>query len=175
MAAINEKLQKALNAQINAEWYSSYLYLAMSAYFESQDLPGFANWMRVQAREEDFHVQKLFDYVVERGGRVVLEAIEKPPVEWKSPLDAFEAALAHEQEITGLINDLVGLAVEQKDRATESFLQWYVDEQVEEESSAEQVVKMVKMGAGQPVAMLMLDRELAGRTFTPPADGGGGA
>jgi ferritin len=173
MAAINEELQAALNDQINAEYYSSYLYLSMSAYFESQDLPGFANWMRVQSKEEDFHVQKFFDYIIERGGRVILEAIDKPQKDWKNPLEVFEAALAHEQHITSRIGDLVELAVEHRDRATQSFLQWFVDEQVEEEASAEQVVKSIKLGGGQPVAMLMLDRELAGRTFTPPASGEG--
>ena len=172
MAAINEKLQAALNDQINAELYSSYLYLSMSAYFESQDLPGFANWMRVQAKEEDFHVQKFFDYVIERGGRVELEAIDKPRTEWGSALEAFEEALAHEQSITARINELVELAIEQKDRATQSFLQWFVDEQVEEEASADQVVKSLRLGAGQPVAMLMLDRELGARTFTAPAGEG---
>ncbi len=173
MAVISEKLQAALNDQINAELFSSYLYLSMSAYFEAQDLPGFANWMRVQAKEEDFHVQKFFDYVVERGGRVILEAIEKPQTDWNGPLEVFEAALAHERHITSRIHDLVELAAEHKDRATQSFLQWFVDEQVEEEASAEAVVKSIKLGGGQPVAMLMLDRELAGRTFTPPAGGEG--
>jgi ferritin len=173
MAAINDKLQKALNDQINAELFSSYLYLSMSAYFESQDLPGFANWMRVQAREEDLHVQKFFDYIVERGGRVMLEAIAKPRTEWGSALEAFEEALAHERSISARISDLVELALEQKDRATHSFLQWFVDEQVEEEASADQVVKAVRLGGGQPVAMLMLDRELAARVFTPPAASGG--
>jgi ferritin len=146
MAAISEKLQSALNDQINAEYFSSYLYLSMSAWFEAQDLPGFANWMRVQAKEEDFHVQKFFDYVVERGGRVVLETIDKPQTEWKSALEVFEEALAHEQHITSRIHDLVELAVEHKDRATQSFLQWFVDEQVEEEASAEAVLKSIKLG-----------------------------
>jgi ferritin len=172
MPTINDKVQAALNEQINAELFSSYLYLSMSAYFESQDLPGFACWMRVQAKEEDFHVQKFFDYVIERGGRVILESIDKPQSEWGSPLEAFEEALAHEQHISSRIHDLVELAVEQKDRATQSFLQWFVDEQVEEEASADQVVKSLRLGAGQPVAMLMLDRELGTRTFTPPVGEG---
>jgi ferritin len=174
MAAINDKLQKALNEQINAELFSSYLYLSMSAWFETQDLPGFANWMRIQAKEEDFHVQKFFDYVIERGGRIVLDAIDKPRNEWGSALEVFEEALAHEQSITARIGDLVELAIGEKDRATQSFLQWFVDEQVEEEASADQVVKSVKLGAGQPVAMLMLDRELAARVFTPPPGSGAG-
>jgi ferritin len=172
MAAINDKLQKALNAQINAEVFSSYLYLSMSAWFEAQDLPGFANWMRIQAKEEDFHVQKMFDYVIERGGRVILEAVDKPQSDWDSAIEVFEQAYAHEQSITARIHDLVELANEEKDRATQSFLQWYVDEQVEEEASADQVVKSLRLGAGQPVAMLMLDREMAARVFTPPAAAG---
>jgi ferritin len=170
MAVMNEKMQDALNEQINAEMYSSLLYLAMSAYFESLDLPGFANWMRVQAKEEDFHVQKMFDYIVERGGRVVLGGIDKPPSEWESPLAVFEAAYAHEQKVSGLIHDLVGLASDLKDRATESFLRWFVDEQVEEEASVDKIVKMLRLGDGQPVAMLMADRELAARTLVLPPD-----
>lgn len=169
MASISEKMQDALNGQINAETYSSHLYLAMSAYFESLDLPGFANWMRVQAREEDVHIQKLFDYVFERGGRVILGAIEAPPAEWQSPLAAFEAAFEHEQLISKGIADLVDLAISESDRASESFLRWYVDEQVEEEASVDAVVKSVRLGGGQPVAMLMLDRELAARQFVLPA------
>jgi ferritin len=170
MAVMNEKMQDALNNQINAEMYSSLLYLSMSAYFEALDLPGFANWMRVQAKEEDFHVQKFFDYIVERGGRVELGGIEKPPLEWESPLAVFEAAYAHEQKVSGMIHDLVGLASELKDRATESFLRWFVDEQVEEEASVDKVVKMLRLGAGQPVAMLMADRDLAARTLVVPPD-----
>ncbi len=172
MATISTKIQDALNSQINAEMYSAYIYLAMSAYFESLDLPGHANWMRVQAQEEGLHVDKLFDYVAERGGRVILEAIDKPPSEWESPLAAFEAALAHECEITKRIDDMVGLALEQRDRASESFLRWYVDEQVEEEASVDRVIKMLRMSQGHPTAMLMIDRELAARVLVPPAAAG---
>ncbi len=165
---LSDKMQQALNGQINAEMYSSHLYLAMSAYFESLDLPGFANWMRVQANEESLHVDKFFAYIVERGGRVELEAIDKPPAEWQSPLDAFSASFQHEQKITVLINDLVGVAEDEKDRASESFLRWFVDEQVEEEASVDRVVKMLRMSDGQAAAMFMLDRELAARVVTPP-------
>ena len=172
MASISERMQDALNGQIQAETHSSYLYLAMSAYFESLDLPGFANWMRVQAKEEDVHIQKLFDYIVERGGRVVLAAIEAPPREWSSPLAAFENAFAHEQQISAKISKLVDLAIEDGDRASESFLRWFVDEQVEEEASVDAVVKSVRLGGGQPVAMLMLDRELATRQLTLPVGAG---
>ena len=165
---LSEKMQQALNGQINAEMYSSHLYLAMSAYFESLDLPGFANWMRIQAQEETLHVDKLFSFIVERGGRVQLEAIDKPPAEWQSPLDAFTASFQHEQQITILINNLVGVAEDEKDRASESFLRWFVDEQVEEESSVDSVVKMLRMSEGQAAAMFMLDRELATRVVSPP-------
>jgi len=167
MATISTKIQDALNSQINAEMFSSYLYLAMCAYFDSLDLPGFANWMRVQAQEEGQHVDRLFDYIGERGGRVILEAIEKPPSEWESPLAAFEAALEHERMISQLIDDMVGLALEMRDRASESFLRWYVDEQVEEEASVDRVVKMLRMSQGHPTAMLMIDRELAARVPAP--------
>jgi len=132
---ISKKIEKALNKQINAELYSAYLYLSMVAYFESVNLPGFANWMKVQTQEELMHAMKIYDFVNERGGRVVLKAIEAPPTEWDSPLDAFEATYKHEQKVTGLINNLVNLAIEEKDHATSSFLQWFVNEQVEEESS----------------------------------------
>ena len=169
MASVSETMQDALNGQINEEMYSSYLYLSMAAYFESVDLPGFASWMHVQAREEELHVHKLFGFVVERGGRVVLEAIDKPPTEWESPLHAFEAAFAHEQEVSRMISDLVALAREQRDAATESFLRWFVDEQVEEEANVDRIVKMLRMSAGQPAAMFMIDRDLSARTFAVPA------
>jgi ferritin len=168
MAAINEKMQKALNAHINVEVASSYLYLAMAAYFEASDLPGFANWMRVQVKEEDFHAQRFFDYVIARHGRVILEAIERPPTEWDSPLAAFEAAFAHEQMITSRINDLINLAVEHRDRATENMLHWFINEQVEEEANVDRIVKQLRLGGNAPTVMLMLDRELATRVFVPP-------
>jgi len=169
MASLSEKMQDALNGQINAEMYSSYLYLSMAAFFESVDLSGFASWMHVQAREEELHVHKIFNFIVERGGRVVLEAIEKPPTEWKDPLDAFQAAYAHEQRVSALIADLVTQSREQRDAATESFLRWFVDEQVEEESNVDRIVKMLRMSEGQPAAMFMIDRDLSTRVFTVPA------
>ena len=152
---IGKKMEKALNAQLNAEYYSSYMYLSMAAYFESIDLPGFANWMRVQTQEEEFHALKFFDYLVERAGRVALQAIDAPPTEWSSPLNAFEETLKHEQKVTALINDLLFLARDERDNAAEIFLQWYVTEQVEEEDSVNKI--------------LMLDKELSQRSFTPPA------
>jgi len=169
MASLSEKMQGALNGQINAEMYSSYLYLSMAAYFESVDLSGCASWMHVQAREEELHVHKIFDFIIERGGRVVLDAIAKPPSEWKSPLDAFQNAFDHEQKVSALIGDLVTLAREQRDAASESFLRWFVDEQVEEEANVDRIVKMIRMSEGQPAAMFMIDRDLGARMFTVPA------
>ncbi len=157
------KMEKALNEQINEELFSSYLYLAMSAWFESQNLPGFASWMKVQAREENGHAMKFFEYVNERRGRVVLKAIKEPGKEWKSPLATFEAALEHEQYITGRINDLVNLAAAEKDHATAGLLQWFVKEQVEEEASADRIVQMLKMAANAPGALLMLDHQMGER------------
>jgi ferritin len=166
---ISRKMEKALNAQVNAELYSAYLYLSMESYFKSLNLNGFANWMRVQTQEEVSHAMKIYDFVAERGGRVLLEAIEGPPTEWNSPLEVFEAAYAHEQKVTGLINDLVDLAIKEKDHATNSFLQWFVSEQVEEEASTDEIVQQLKMMEKAPGGMFMLNRELGQRVFTPPA------
>lgn len=165
----SEKMEKAINEQINAEIYSAYLYLAMSAYFESVDLPGFANWMRVQWQEELAHAQKLYDYLFERDGRVVLDAIEAPPLEWKSPLDAFEETLKHEKYVTSRIHDLVRLARAEGDVATENFLQWFVTEQVEEEATAKALIQQLKLVGDQGQGLFLTDRELGTRVFTPPA------
>jgi ferritin len=165
---ISKKMEKALNEQTNAEMYSAYLYLAMAAYFESENLGGLANWMRIQVQEETAHAMKFFDFINERRGRVVLKAIDQPAKEWKSPLAAFEASFEHEQMITGRINDLVNLAVQEKDHATNAFLQWFVNEQVEEETSVDKVIQMLKMADKAPGALLMIDRELGRRQFTPP-------
>ena len=169
---IGDKMQEALNGQINAELYSAYLYLSMSAYFKSINLDGFANWMLVQTQEELVHAMKLYDHVNERDGRVLLGPVEGPPTEWESPLAAFEAAHKHEQMITGKINKLVDLAVEDKDHATNNFLQWFVSEQVEEEASANEVVQKLKLMKDAPGGLFMIDRELGQRVFTmPPAEG----
>ena len=165
---ISKKMQKALNGQLNAELYSAYLYLSMAAYFETADLAGFANWMRVQDSEERLHAMKFYDYILERGGKVTLGSIEAPPSDWNSPLAVFEATLTHEQKVTGLINDLVNLAVAERDHATEIFLQWFVTEQVEEEASADQVVQKLKLMGDASGGLFMLDREMAQRVFTPP-------
>jgi ferritin len=169
---IGKKMEEALNEQINAEFYSAYIYLAMAAYFEGQNLQGCAAWMRTQVQEESAHAMKFYDFVNERGGRVVLKAVQQPPKEWKSPLDAFEAAYEHEQYITDRINKLVDLAITEKDHATNSFLQWFVNEQVEEETSVDTVVQNLKMAEKAPGAMFMIDRELGQRTFTPPTEEG---
>ena len=160
---IGNKIEQAFNGQINAELYSSYLYLAMAAYFESVNLDGFAHWMRLQAKEEDAHAMKFFDHIVERGGRVALQAIDAPPAQWDSPLAAFENAYQHEQKVTAMIHDLVNLAGDEKDHAANAFLQWFVTEQVEEEASADQVVQQLKRVGDAPHALLMLDRALAQR------------
>ncbi len=169
---LSKKMEKALNEQVNAELYSAYLYLSMESYFRSTNMGGFANWMRVQTQEEVSHAMKIYDYVDERGGRALLAPIEGPQTEWDSPLAAFEAAYAHEQKVTALINDLVDLAIGEKDHATNNFLQWFVAEQVEEEASADEIVQRLKMMKDAPGGMFMLDRELGQRTFTPPAGEG---
>ncbi len=165
---INKKVEAAINKQINAEIYSAYLYLAMNAYFSSVNLMGFANWMRIQALEELTHADKFYNFVVSRGGRVKLEAIAAPPVEWKSTLAVFEETLKHEQKVTALINDLVDLSLKEKDHATGSMLNWFVDEQVEEESNAENIIQQLKLMGESGHGVYMLDRELAGRVFVPP-------
>lgn len=165
---IKEKVVKAINDQINAEYYSAFLYLSMSAYCEDENLSGFANWMKVQFEEEEFHAMKFFDYVNERGGRVELEAIEKPKINWNNILEVFEDTLAHERLVTDKINNLMDIALAESDHATVSFLRWYVDEQVEEESNVESILNQLKRINGEGNGVLMLDRELAARVFTPP-------
>jgi ferritin len=169
---ISKNMEKALNEQINAEMYSAYLYLSMESYFRSLDLSGFANWMRVQVQEEMMHAMKIYDFVDARGGRIILKSIAAPQTEWKSPLAVFEATYKHEQKVTGLINELVSLAIKEKDHATHTFLQWFVNEQVEEESSADKIIQQMKMMEEAPGGMFMLDRELGLRVFTPPATAG---
>ncbi len=163
---ISAKMEKAINDQINAELYSAYLYLAMAAYFEEVDLAGCAKWMKAQTQEEMFHAMKMYDFVCERGGRVELFAIDAPPKEWDSPLSVFEHAYAHEQKVTGLINDLMELAMAEKDHATQIFLQWFISEQVEEEASANEVVQKLKLAGDH--GLFLVDRELGQRVFNMP-------
>jgi ferritin len=166
---LSEKMQKALNDQINRELFSSYLYMAMSMYFNDEDLTGAAVWMRVQALEELVHAEKFMNYVNERDGRVELEALEKPQVSWGSPQAAFKAALEHEKFISASIGSLVALAREENDYMSDNFLQWYVAEQVEEEASVSEVIRMFSLAGDVGGGLLMIDRELGSRVFTPPA------
>lgn len=165
---INEKLEKVINQQINAEMYSAYLYLSMSAYLESINLPGFASWMRVQFEEEQFHALRFFTFLNERGGRVELEAIEKPQFVWNNVIEVFEHTLEHERHVTSLLNNIADIAETEKDRPTRNLMVWFIDEQVEEESSAEKIINELKLINGEGHGMLMLDRELGTRVFTPP-------
>lgn len=167
---LNDKLQKALNQQINLELYSSYIYLSMSAWFEDINLTGFAQWMKIQSQEELLHVLKLFDFVNDCNGRVLLQAIAAPPTEWKSPLDAFQNAYQHEQHVTRSIYNLMDLAVQEKDHAVQALLQWFVNEQVEEEATARELVEKLKRIEGAPAALFLIDQELAGRTLSTPAE-----
>lgn len=160
---ISEKMQKALNDQINAELFSSYLYLSMAAHFDADNWNGFGGWMKKQSAEEYEHAMKFFHYLNEVGGKVTLEAIEKPKTSWKSPLEAFEEAQKHEIYITNRINELVNLAQSEKDHATNNFLKWFVDEQVEEVSSVDQIVNKFKLVGDNKVALYMLDKELGSR------------
>lgn len=166
---ISEKMQQAFNDQINAEIHSAYLYLSMVSYFKSLNLDGFAQWMTVQTQEEISHGMKFFNFVQERGGKVLLQPIEGPATEWDSPLAAFEAAYKHEQYITKRIDDLMKLARAENDTASEIMLQWFVTEQVEEEANADGIVQKLKMMADAPGGVFMLDRELGARAFTAPS------
>jgi len=160
---IKKKVEKALNDQINEELFSAYLYLSMSAWFESQNLRGFGRWMQVQAKEEVGHAMKLYGFIHERGGTVELKEIKGPSKKFQSPLAAFEAAYKHEQHISGCIDKLTNLAIQEGDHATQIFLQWFVNEQVEEEASADEVVQKLKLAGTHTGALFMLDRELGAR------------
>jgi ferritin len=160
---LSKKMQDAINEQIKNELYSGYLYLAMAAYAEEQNLPGFAHWMKTQCQEEVEHAMKFFNYVAERGGRVELHAIDQPPVEFASPTALFEETLAHEKKVTALIHGLYDLALEEKDYASQVLLHWYIDEQVEEEKNASMIVDQLKLIEARGTAVLMLDKQLGKR------------
>ena len=162
---MSKKMIDALNEQIKNEFYSAYMYLAMSAYLADLGLPGFASWMRIQAKEEVTHAAKMYDYVLARGGQIELKTIDAPPAVWKNPLDVMQAALNHEKFVTKCINDLSDLAVKEKDHATQIFLAWYVTEQVEEEENFTDLVNALKLIKGEGQGLLMLDRELGARVF----------
>jgi ferritin len=156
-------IEEAMNEQIKKELFSAYQYLSMAAYCESENLPGFAQWMRAQSREETEHAMKFYDFILERNGRVALRALDSPLVEFGSPLDVFEQALEHERRVTAMINDLYALAVSENDYASQTFLQWFVTEQVEEEKNAGDVVETLKMVGDKSEALFLLDRELGQR------------
>jgi len=160
---LSKKLENALNKQINAELWSAYLYLSMSAYFESINLGGFANWMKAQAQEEVDHAMKFYNHIIDRRGRVTLSVIAAIPTSWKSPLHAFEEAFKHEQKVTAMIETIATVAAADKDYATTGMLQWFHNEQVEEEVSADAIVQKLKMIGKSTGGLFMLDRELGKR------------
>lgn len=165
---LSKEIVEALNRQVNAELHSAYIYYAMMAYFDQKNLTGASAWMKAQVQEELFHANKFFAYISERQGKVVLEAIEKPAVEWKSILDVFEAAYKHEVYISSRINDLVKLARDENDNATYNFLQWYVSEQVEEEANVDAVIQKLKLVGDNGHGILMIDQQLGTRVFVMP-------
>lgn len=163
---ISEKLQKAFNDQINKEFFSEYLYLSMQAYFDGEDLEGLAHFFNLQAQEEHQHGMKMYDYLLERGGKVRLEAIQGPKTDFSSPLEVLEETVAHEESVTASINHLMNLAIEEKDHAAKSFLSWFVDEQVEEEASMGKILGKLKLIGKSGHGLLMVDSELSKRTLT---------
>jgi len=170
---ISKKMEKALNGQVNKEMYSAYLYMAMSSYSNLIGLKGFANWFMVQYHEEMLHAMKIYEYIGRQGGQTKLMAIKEPPSEWASPLDMFEKTLAHEKFITKSINDLMEVAIAEKDHATQIFLQWYVTEQIEEEENDNEIIGKLKLvGAGPEGSngLFMIDKELGARITTVPTD-----
>ena len=160
---LNPTVQQALNDQVQKELHSAYIYLSMAAYFEAENLPGAAHWMRRQAGEEQEHAMKIFDFIQDRGGRVTLQAIDAPPATFSSPLAVFEASYAHEQKVTKSIHDLYALAVQEADYPTQVMLQWFIDEQVEEEKNASAIMAQLQMVGDSPAALFMIDRQLAAR------------
>ena len=160
---LSKTMTEAMNRQVNREFYSSYLYLAMSAYFENENLPGFAHWMRVQSKEESAHALKIYEHIIERGGKAEFLAIEAPKAKWTSGGKIFEEAYAHEQKVTGMINALVELAMAEKDHASFEMLQWFVKEQVEEEKQAFEILNQIKMVGDTPGHLLYLDRHVGKR------------
>ena len=160
---LSATLQKSLNDQVRKEFHASYLYLAMSAWFAERTLDGFAAWMRAQAREESNHAMRIFDYILDRGGSVVLQAIDQPKPAWKSPLAVFEAAFAHEARVSASIKSLYEQAVKEKDHATGVMLQWFLTEQVEEEKTSSAIVERLRLVGDSASGLLMLDRQLGER------------
>lgn len=165
---INEKVEKIIIDQINKELYSAYLYLSMSAYFSNIGLLGFANWMRIQTQEEQAHGMLMYDYLINRGVNITLDAIDAPPSDWRSSLQVMESVLKHEEYVTSLINEIVSVAEEAKDRATMSYFNWFVDEQVEEEANAQDIISKLKLIGDDKSALYLLDKDLAARVFVAP-------
>ncbi|MEI6056233.1 MAG: ferritin [Lentisphaerota bacterium] len=165
---MNPKIEKALNDQINFELYSSYIYMAMASYFRSLSLSGFAHWMEIQVQEELAHALKLYNYITERGGIAVFDAIAKPPQTWDSPTDVFKHSHEHEQIVTSRMHEIVDLSLKEKDHTTNAHIQWYLNEQVEEESKVLGIYQQLKFANNSPQALLMFDRELAQRIFVDP-------
>jgi len=170
---INEKVGKVLTEQVNKEFYSAYLYLSMSAYFSDKGLLGFANWMRVQAQEEQAHAMLIYDFLINRGEKVILTAIDTPQNDWDNSLSVMEAVLKHEVYVTELINNIVTVAEEAKDRATMSYMNWFVDEQVEEEANAQDIISKLKLIGEDKSALYLLDKDLSVRVFVQPMIKGG--
>lgn len=166
---LNKRIEDALNEQINAEFWSAYFYLSMSSYLAHTGYPGFAKWFNVQFQEEQAHAQIYVNYVLSRGGRVILKPIAEVRTEWDSVLNCFEETLAHENKVTSLINNLYSIALEEKDFATQSMLKWFIDEQVEEEKNAQEVIDNLKMIKDNGYGLYMIDKELGTRTFVTPA------
>ena len=166
---ISQKLQDAINAQINAEFWSAYLYLARGQHFEHEGHSGIANWFKIQFKEEQAHAEIFINYLNSRGGRVILAPIAEVPSSWDSPLAAYEHTLAHEEKVTGLINDLYAIAVEEKDYATCNKLDWFVEEQVEEEETARGLIDQLKLIGNNGLALYTFNQELAARTYTVPS------
>jgi ferritin len=163
-------MEKALNEQLNFEIYSSYLYMAMASALETMNYKGAAHWMRIQALEELFHANKFFNYIIDREGRVILQEIKKPKTDWKSLLDAFEDAHKHEKNVTSRICNLVDLALTEKDHVTNSTLQWFVTEQIEEESNGKTIIEKIKKTKKSSDGLMLIDTELAARALSPMAN-----
>lgn len=165
---LKKTVESAINQQINAEFHSAYLYLSMSSYCQSIGMAGCANWLKVQYQEELAHATHFFDYVLERGGRVILTPIAAVDADFKNVMHVFEETLQHELKVTGLINNLMDIAIQESDHAAKSFLQWFVDEQVEEEANVEQILNNLRLINGEGQGLLMMDREMQARVFVNP-------
>lgn len=166
---LNPKLQEALNAQVNAEFWSAYLYLSMGQHFEAEGMPGVANWFKIQFKEEQAHATIFMNYINQRGGRVELKAIDAVPTSWATPLDAFKDTLEHEKKVTALINDLYALAEQERDYATRDRLNWFISEQVEEEDNARQIIDKFTMVGDNGMGLYTIDQELGARTYVAPS------